>query len=127
MRDFRGGHLECSAIAFNQGDIYALCGKLPRDSLADATVAASDDGGPIPELQIQRLISSHQQCLWTLQLPNFGYLKAPYIDMPADTPATSASSAASSASIQPRGMPRVMKIMRVCRSPDGQPDSHVGG
>jgi len=57
-RDFRGGRLKCSAIPCNQGDIYAFLGKLPRDSLADAAVAASDDGDLIPELQIQRLISS---------------------------------------------------------------------
>jgi hypothetical protein len=57
-RDFGGGRLKCSAIPCNQGDIYALLGKLPRDSLADAAVAASDDGDLIPELQIQRLISS---------------------------------------------------------------------
>jgi hypothetical protein len=43
-RDFGGGRLKCSAIPCNQGDIYALLGKLPRDSLADAAVAASDDG-----------------------------------------------------------------------------------
>ena len=52
-RDFPGGRLECSAIPCNQGDIYALLSKLPRDSLADAAVAASDDGDLIPELQIQ--------------------------------------------------------------------------
>ena len=40
-----------------QGDIHTLLCKLPRDSLADAAVAASDDGDLVPELQIQKLTS----------------------------------------------------------------------
>jgi hypothetical protein len=52
---FCGSGLERGTIACNQGDLHTLPCKLPRDSLADAAVAASYDRDLIPEFQIQRL------------------------------------------------------------------------
>jgi hypothetical protein len=47
-RDFCGGGLERSPISRKQGDIDTLLRQLPRDSLADAAVATSDDGDLVP-------------------------------------------------------------------------------
>jgi hypothetical protein len=55
--DFRGGGLECGGIPSNQSDIHPFLRKLPRDSFADAAVAAGDDRDFISEFQIQRLAS----------------------------------------------------------------------